>query len=67
MIPEKEECGTYKHVNCHLSVDMIHIHIAFVYLDQHGSKPKREENLQFIKTTDWRSHSFPERQQQTDL
>lgn len=67
----KPECSTpkrtYKHVDGHFSVDMIHVHIAGDWVSNEEAWVLWERDIQLIKATNRRSHGFPEGEQQTDL
>lgn len=59
---------TYKHVNGHSAIDMVHVHITEELVSK-GRERKHcvESYVQFIKTPNRRTHGFPEGKQQADL
>lgn len=65
-IRDKQTSTTYQHVNGQLSIDVVHVHITATRLAQQ-TVWYMGQFLQFIKTTNGRTHGFPEGQQQTYL
>lgn len=63
---QQQKDETYKHVDGHFSVDMVHVNVA-VKAGKSIYHQTREGHKQFIQTADGGSHGFPESQQQTDL
>lgn len=60
--------NTYKHVNGHFAIDMVHVNITGELVSK-GREQKHwvEGYVQLIETSNRRTHGFPEGKQQADL